>query len=96
MESLIYLIKRAQEKDITAMEKIIQKYTPKIQKSLGQTANQDKNDLRQEVNLKIIEAIYKYDLETVPGFWDFMDTEEKKKLDRLSKMKKVTVKKSIC
>ncbi|GAA0853985.1 helix-turn-helix domain-containing protein [Paenibacillus glucanolyticus] len=95
MESLISLIKKAQEKDATAMETIIQKYTPKIQKSLWQTSNQDRNDLKQEVNLKMIEAVYKYDLETVPGFWDLMDIEEKKKLDRLTNMKKSVVKKSI-
>ncbi|WP_238655565.1 helix-turn-helix domain-containing protein [Paenibacillus piscarius] len=73
MENLMNLIKKAKQKDRAAIATIIDKFTPKIQKSLYQTNAQNRNDLRQEVNLKMIEAINKYDLESVPGFWEFVN-----------------------
>ncbi|MCW3793769.1 helix-turn-helix domain-containing protein [Paenibacillus sp. LS1] len=70
------LLIQARENDKNAMESIIVKFNPKLQKSLYQTTQQDRNDLKQEIHLKIIEAVYKYDLETVPGLWEFIHTKE--------------------
>ena len=72
MGYLMKLLKKAKNNDKKAMEEIIIKFTPKIRKSLYQTSLQERNDLRQEVNLKIIEAVHKYDIESIPGFWDFI------------------------
>lgn len=74
MESLMELLKKAQQQDREAIETIIFKFNPKIQKSLSQTSVQNRNDLRQEVSLKMIEAINKYNLESVPGFWEFVSS----------------------
>ncbi len=73
VNSFMNLIKKAQQRDARAIAAIIDKFNPKIQKSLTQTKPQDRNDLRQEVSLKLIEAIYRYDLRSVPGFWEFVD-----------------------
>ncbi|WP_019913616.1 helix-turn-helix domain-containing protein [Paenibacillus sp. HW567] len=72
MSNLLELMKKAQQKDNEAIEEIIHKFNPKIRKSLSQTSVQNRNDLRQEVNLKMIEAINKFDVESVPGFWEFV------------------------
>ncbi|WP_413036982.1 helix-turn-helix domain-containing protein [Paenibacillus xylanilyticus] len=66
------LLKQARQNDTQAIETIIVKFKPKLQKSLYQTHLQNRNDLKQEINLKIIEAIYKYDIEKVPGFLEFV------------------------
>lgn len=71
MESLKSLIEKAQMQDLGAIESILIKFTPKIEKSLIQTAIQERKDLKQEVSLKMIEAIYKYDTNSIPGFWAF-------------------------
>lgn len=71
------LLKLAKKEDKKAMETIILKFNPKLQKSLYQTTKQDKNDLKQEISLKIIEAVHKYDMENVPGFWDFIEGKER-------------------
>lgn len=76
MDCLMTLLIQAREHDKNAMESIIVKFNPKLQKSLYQTTQQDRNDLQQEIHLKIIEAVYKYDLETVPGLWEFIQTKE--------------------
>ncbi|WP_289375896.1 helix-turn-helix domain-containing protein [Paenibacillus silvae] len=72
MDCLMSLLIQARKNDKKAMESIIVKFNPKLQKSLYQTTQQDRNDLKQEIHLKIIEAVYKYDIETVPGFWEFI------------------------
>lgn len=72
MDCLMNLLIQARKNDKNAMESIILKFNPKLQKSLYQTTLQDRNDLKQEIHLKIIEAVYKYDIETVPGFWEFI------------------------
>ena len=59
------------------MEEIILRFTPTIQKSLYQTSVQERNDLKQEIKLKIIEAVYKYDIGSIPGFWDFIESKDK-------------------
>ena len=67
------LIKKAQENDTKAVESIIFRFNPKIQKSLLQTDFQNRNDLKQEVSIKMIEAIYKYDINSIPGFWEYVN-----------------------
>ncbi|WP_374019833.1 helix-turn-helix domain-containing protein [Paenibacillus thiaminolyticus] len=77
MTKLGKLLEKAKNKDKEAMEEIILRFTPTIQKYLYQTSVQERNDLKQEINLKIIEAVYKYDISSIPGFWDFIESIDK-------------------
>ncbi|MFD0736381.1 helix-turn-helix domain-containing protein [Planotetraspora mira] len=63
------LIKRAQKKDNCALESIIEKMTPKIKKMLLEIPIQDRDDVEQQVKIKIIEAILKYPIESIPSIW---------------------------
>ncbi|QYY44401.1 hypothetical protein K3F53_01055 [Aneurinibacillus thermoaerophilus] len=51
----------------------IQTFKPKLKSSLYQTSIGEREDLAQELTLKIIEAIYNYDLEATPGFFEFIE-----------------------
>lgn len=55
------LLEQAKEKDKDALLEIIIKFQPKIKKSLHQTSPQDREDLEQELIVKIIEVIHSID-----------------------------------
>jgi hypothetical protein len=44
---------------------------PKIKKSLYYTKPQDREDLEQELKMKITECIHNDVFEQPPGFWEF-------------------------
>lgn len=69
-ENLYQLASKAKE-DNEAIEKIVKIFTPKIKKTLLQTSFQNRNDLEQELILKLINLIKMYDLNEVVGFWEF-------------------------
>ncbi|MGN7300336.1 hypothetical protein [Ferdinandcohnia sp. SAFN-114] len=45
--------------------------TPKIKKSLLNTHKNERDDLEQEIKLKVVEAVYLEKIETPPTFKDF-------------------------
>lgn len=55
---------------ITA-EQAIKKLDPKIKKSLFSTNVQNREDLEQEIKLKITECFKNDVFEKTPGFWEF-------------------------
>lgn len=61
-ELLYDLLIQAKSDDKTAILKIINRFEPKIKKSLQQTNVQNRDDLKQELITKFIEIIQSYDL----------------------------------
>lgn len=53
-------------------------FTPEIKKTLLQTSVQNRADLEQELQLKLINVIKVYDLDEVVGFWEFHKMIKKK------------------
>lgn len=76
MENLYVLTKKAKNRNQEAVLSIIQKFSPKIKQSLYQTSQQEREDLEQDLILKMIEVIYRYSLESTPGFWEFQQMVE--------------------
>ena len=72
MTGLYQLVKRA-PRDNEALLKIIKQFEPKIAKSLYLTNQSSRDDLSQELMLKLVESIRKYDVQHIPGFWEFRD-----------------------
>lgn len=70
------LIQKAKNEDEEAILFLIHKFAPKIMRSLQQTTYQEQEDLRQEIHLKIIEAVRKYDLEQIPDIWNFINPDD--------------------
>lgn len=58
-----------------ALSNIIQLFSPKIKSSLKQTNHQDREDLSQELKLKLIIYIRNYDVDDTPGFFDIFEEE---------------------
>ncbi|MEE3808220.1 MULTISPECIES: hypothetical protein [Lysinibacillus] len=50
---------------------IIENFMPKIKQCLHQTSYQEREDLEQEIKLKIIEKMATKEFKDTPGFWDF-------------------------
>lgn len=66
MKKLPILIKEAQEGDTEAMLQIIQLFEPKMYKVINQLQLESKEDIEDcssEMTIKLIEAIYKINLE---------------------------------
>lgn len=59
---LYELIIQAKHDDKAAILEIIGRFEPKIKKSLHQTSLQNREDLKQELILKLIEVIQSFDL----------------------------------
>ncbi|NTU24448.1 helix-turn-helix domain-containing protein [Brevibacillus sp. HB1.2] len=70
--SLLMLLKRAQNNDEDAMMEIIERFEPKIRKSLRSTDSSVRDDIRQEMSLKIIEYILKYNFDKTLECFDFV------------------------
>jgi len=67
LNSLIEESKTNNEK----LVQLLQFFEPKLLKSLYQTAENNREDLKQELIIKFIVAVKNYDLNNVPGFWEF-------------------------
>lgn len=77
MSKLYSLIKKVrEEEDKEAMGTIISKFKPRIRSSLTQTSRQEREDMQQEVYIKIMEVVYKYDIESTPSIWELIDFDE--------------------
>ncbi|MDR0123011.1 sigma-O factor regulator RsoA [Bacillus pumilus] len=54
------------------MEELIETFTPMIKKKLQNTAYQEREDLEQELYIKLIEKVDWLIYQEVPGFWEFI------------------------
>lgn len=69
---LLSLVRRVQNNDDDkAMVDILQMFEPKIRKSLSTIQRGIKEDYRQEIYIRIIKAIRKYDLDSTPDLIGF-------------------------
>lgn len=59
--------------DSKALEEILLLYEPKIKKSLYLTNPNDREDLSQELKIKIIQNALDYDIDSIPGFWQMRE-----------------------
>ncbi|MDP4551489.1 helix-turn-helix domain-containing protein [Alkalihalobacillus macyae] len=73
---LYALLQQAKQNEDEALELIFSQFEKKIEAELRQTPYEYRDDLRQELYVKILEAVEKYSIEEVPNFEQFI--EEKK------------------
>lgn len=60
-------------------EEIIEQFSLKIKKSLVNTPYQEREDLEQEIKIKIYEKMDIINNITAPGFFEFINEEKKEK-----------------
>lgn len=56
--------------DDKALLSVINYFEPKLKHCLYQTHPFHREELRQDLMIKLIQSIRKYDVDSVPGFWD--------------------------
>lgn len=56
-----------------SLNKIIEMFAPKIHQSLRQTQPQNREDLSQEIKIKLLNCIQEYDVEKTPGYFEMLD-----------------------
>lgn len=71
---LYNLVELAQAGDQEAMYSIIERFKGLIRKQCKSVNKQDQHDIEQQISEKIIIAVRHYNLEKIPGFWDFCNT----------------------
>ncbi|MED3922730.1 helix-turn-helix domain-containing protein [Priestia aryabhattai] len=71
-ESLMTIVCKAKDNE-DYMVKLIKMFEPKIKKSLLQTNNQEREDLFQELVLKLMNCVQNSRATEVPGFLDFLN-----------------------
>ncbi|TKD70569.1 helix-turn-helix domain-containing protein [Pseudalkalibacillus hwajinpoensis] len=69
---LYKLLQQAKQSDEEALELIFSQFEKKIEAELRQTPFEYRDDLRQELYVKILEAVEKYNMEEVPNFEQFI------------------------
>ncbi|WP_174614852.1 helix-turn-helix domain-containing protein [Virgibacillus ihumii] len=73
MIKLIDLAEQAKHGNVDAVEDVLERFEPKIKRSLSQTTLQNQADLYQELSIKTMEIIHTYDADKVYGFWEFFN-----------------------
>lgn len=74
--SLLPLVKKAKQNNSEAMLMILKLFERKIYYELKQTTFQEREDLSQDLCLKMIETVQNYNLDQTPGFWEFIYQDE--------------------
>ncbi|EOR26018.1 MULTISPECIES: hypothetical protein [Niallia] len=76
MTDMYTMVKRAKA-DPEVLNELIQLFEPKVNKLMKRTNPNDMADLSQELKIMLIQSAYQYDLNSVPGFWEFKDKYKK-------------------
>jgi hypothetical protein len=71
MNALYEMVKEAQDNNYYEVN-VVRTFEPKIKKSLRLTQQENREDLEQELRIKVIGYLRSYSLEDVPGLFDLM------------------------
>jgi len=52
---------------------VIEMFEPKLNKAVQYTSPNEQDDLSQELKMLLMKCIQLYDLDNIPGFWEFRD-----------------------
>ncbi|MCM3006830.1 helix-turn-helix domain-containing protein [Priestia koreensis] len=78
MTRMLYDLVKESKQDRQALQTVIDLFEPKLKKSLSLTKYEDREDLAQELKCTLIQYIKRYEVDSIPGFWDLKrDFEEK-------------------
>lgn len=71
MRGLVDLVYEIKNNNKEALVEILDMFRPKLSRCLYKTSPQEREDLEQDLSLKILEALLVYDLDATPGFLEF-------------------------
>ncbi|MGE6377993.1 helix-turn-helix domain-containing protein [Peribacillus muralis] len=78
--SLYELVKESKEKS-QAMQELINLFEPKLKKTLSLTQYGNREDLAQELKCTLIQYIQRYNIDSVPGFWELQKQVENQRVN---------------
>ncbi|WP_350019885.1 helix-turn-helix domain-containing protein [Priestia flexa] len=79
MTTLYKLIERVKKDDEKAVEELLQRLSPKVKKAAQTACTTEREDIKQELNVKIVQVAKKFSVEYTPGFWETVLKEEQQK-----------------
>ncbi|WP_244440938.1 helix-turn-helix domain-containing protein [Neobacillus jeddahensis] len=77
--SLYDLVKKSKHNK-RAMKELIDLFEPKLKKSLSLTQYGQREDLEQELKCTLIKSVQRYNVDTIPGFWELKEQFENLKI----------------
>lgn len=77
MADMLFDLVKESKFNKAAMESVIKLFEPKLKKTLYMTNPNDRDDLEQELKMKMVSYIKEYDMNSVPGFWEFKEKVDK-------------------
>lgn len=77
-ESLYTLVKQSRA-DNNSLVIVLDLFAPKIYRSLLQTKRQEREDLSQELKMKLLDCIRNYEVDNIPGYFQMIDSLEGKR-----------------
>ncbi|MCA1055031.1 hypothetical protein LCM10_08540 [Rossellomorea aquimaris] len=79
MNALYDMVKEAQHNAQYEVN-VVRTFEPKIKKSLRLTQLENRDDLEQELKIKLIGYVRDYSLQDVPGLFDLIKENERKRI----------------
>ena len=76
MTDMYTIVKRAKV-DPEMLNELIEMFEPKVNKLIKRTNPNDMADLSQELKLMLIKSAHQYDLDRIPGFFEFKDKQKR-------------------
>ena len=70
---MLYELVKDSKNNGESIKRIIDLFEPKVKKCLTYTSMHERENLEQELKLKMIVCIKKYDVNSTPGFFEMMD-----------------------
>lgn len=78
MKDSLYTLVKKSKTDNKSLNTVIDLFSPKIVSSLNQTSPQDREDLSQEIKMKLLFCIRNYDVENIPGYFQMIELLKKR------------------
>lgn len=79
MGKILYELVKESKCNTVALETIINLFEPKLKQKLYMTNPNEREDLAQELKIKMIKYITGYDIDSIPGFWEIKEKVDKEK-----------------
>ncbi len=79
-DDTLYELAQKSKEDRARIEEIVERFEPKMKSSLTLTHPQVREDLYQELRLKLIDIVLYYDIDSTPGFWCLQNDLRKKEV----------------
>lgn len=80
MTVMLYELVKESQEDTQAMQVLIDLFEPKLKKTLSLTHYGNREDLAQELKCTLIQYIQRYNVDSVPGFWEMQKQIENQRI----------------